>query len=212
MSSSVIRVHGARQHNLQNLDITLPRDKMIVVTGLSGFGQVVARLRHDPTPRASGATWRACPRTRGSSSARWTSPTSTPSRGCRRPSPSSRRAPRAIRAPRSGPSPRFTITSACSSARVGTPHCPDCGKPIEPQTIDQMTDRVLALGGKDEGGRAGAGRARPQGRARGCLPGGRPGRLRTRARGRGDPRPGLAARGSTRSRSTTSRSWWTGSS
>ena len=39
MSSSVIRVRGARQHNLQNIDITLPRNRMIVITGLSGSGK-----------------------------------------------------------------------------------------------------------------------------------------------------------------------------
>ena len=43
----VISVRGAREHNLKNVDLTIPRDRLVVFTGLSGSGQVVARLRHD---------------------------------------------------------------------------------------------------------------------------------------------------------------------
>ena len=41
-----IRVRGARTHNLKNVSLDLPRNRLIVITGLSGSGQVVARLRH----------------------------------------------------------------------------------------------------------------------------------------------------------------------
>ena len=67
------------------------------------------------------------------------------SRACRRPSPSSRRRPRAIRARRSAPSPRSTTICACLFARVGVPYSPATGLPIESQTVSQMADRILAL-------------------------------------------------------------------
>ena len=62
---SVIR--GARTHNLRNIDLELPRDRLIVFTGLSGLGQVLARVRHASTPKASAATSNRCRPTRGSS-------------------------------------------------------------------------------------------------------------------------------------------------
>ena len=72
-------IQGAREHNLRNVDLELPRDKLIVFTGLSGSGK--SRWPSTPsTPRASGATSSRCPRTPASSSGRWTSPTSTSSR------------------------------------------------------------------------------------------------------------------------------------
>ncbi len=45
--SDTIVVSGAREHNLKNVSIELPRDALVVITGLSGSGQVLARLRHD---------------------------------------------------------------------------------------------------------------------------------------------------------------------
>ena len=51
----VIAIRGAREHNLKNVDLTIPRDKLVVFTGLSGSGK--ARSPSTPsTPRASGAT------------------------------------------------------------------------------------------------------------------------------------------------------------
>ena len=41
-----IHVKGAREHNLKNIDIKIPRDKLVVFTGLSGSGQIVAGVRH----------------------------------------------------------------------------------------------------------------------------------------------------------------------
>ena len=46
MANDQIIVHGARVHNLKNITVEIPRDKLVVITGLSGFGQVVAGLRH----------------------------------------------------------------------------------------------------------------------------------------------------------------------
>ena len=47
MAMDFIRIRGARTHNLKNIDLDLPRDKLIVITGLSGSGKSLARLRHD---------------------------------------------------------------------------------------------------------------------------------------------------------------------
>ena len=85
-------VRGAREHNLRDVSLDLPRDRLIVFTGLSGSGK--SSLAFDTiSPRASAATSSPSRRTPASSWARWTSPTSTSSRGCRRPSPSTRSRP-----------------------------------------------------------------------------------------------------------------------
>jgi ABC-type polar amino acid transport system ATPase subunit len=59
MSLSHITVRGAREHNLKGVDITLPRDSLIVITGLSGSGNRRWRLTRS-MPRGSGAMSRAC--------------------------------------------------------------------------------------------------------------------------------------------------------
>jgi excinuclease UvrABC ATPase subunit len=76
MAKDKIIIKGARQHNLKGIDIQLPRDKFIVMTGLSGSGK--SSLAFD-TIYAEGreGTWNRCPLTPGSSLGRWTSRTST---------------------------------------------------------------------------------------------------------------------------------------
>ncbi len=109
-----IVIKGAREHNLKNIDLALPRNRLIVVTGLSGRGNRRSRsIRF--TPKGSAATSSRSRRTRGSFWDRWRSPTSITSRGFRRRFRSIRSRPRAIRARRSVPSPRSTTTCACSS-------------------------------------------------------------------------------------------------
>ena len=53
MAHDWIAVRGARVHNLKNIDVDIPRHKLVVITGLSRLGQVVARLRHDLRRRAA---------------------------------------------------------------------------------------------------------------------------------------------------------------
>ena len=53
MAHDWVNVRGARVHNLKNIDVDLPRDKLVVITGLSGSGQVVARVRHHLRGRAA---------------------------------------------------------------------------------------------------------------------------------------------------------------
>ena len=112
-SGPTINVRGAREHNLKNVNVELPRDKLVVFTGLSGSGK--SSLAFDtiyaegqrryveslsclrpPVPRA-----------------RWTSPTSTSSRGCRRRSRSTRSRRAATHGRRSARSPRSTTTCGC---------------------------------------------------------------------------------------------------
>ncbi len=125
-----------------------------------GLGQVVARLRHDLRRGPAPLRRDRCRPTPASSSSRWRSPTSTRSRGCRRRSRSSRRRRRRTRARPSAPSPRSTTTCACCSRASACPHCPQCGRVIAAQTVQQMVDRVLALPAGTRAAGAGAGRAR----------------------------------------------------
>ena len=115
-----IVIHGAREHNLKDVTVTPPAQQ----AGLHHRPVRARASRRWPstpcTPRASAATSSRCRRTRGSSSGRWTSPTSTPSRGSRRPSPSTRRRPRATRARRWAPSPRSTTTCGCCTPASAT--------------------------------------------------------------------------------------------
>ena len=67
MAMDFIRIRGARTHNLKNLDLDLPRDKLIVITGLSGSG-ASPRWRSTPSmQKASAATSSRCRPMRASS-------------------------------------------------------------------------------------------------------------------------------------------------
>ena len=69
-----IVVRGAREHNLKNVNVTIPRNKVVVITGVSGFGKSSWPSTR-ATPTGSVATWSHCRNTRGSSSGTWTSQT-----------------------------------------------------------------------------------------------------------------------------------------
>jgi len=145
VSSSVIRVRGARQHNLRDLDVTLPRNRLIVITGLSGSGKsslafdtiyAEGQRRYVESLSAYARQFLGQMDKPDVDSIEGLSPAiSIEQKG-------------ATRNPRSTVG---TITEIYDYlrllyARVGKPHCPKCGKPIAPQTIDAMTDAVLALG------------------------------------------------------------------
>ena len=93
MASDAIVIRGAREHNLRNVDVSIPRDKLVVITGLSGSGK--SSLAFDTIYAEGQRRFASKPlELRAQFSARWTSQTWTPSTACRKPSPSTRR-PRA---------------------------------------------------------------------------------------------------------------------
>ena len=80
---TTVAVQGARVHNLKNISLEIPRDSLIVVTGLSGSGK--SSLAFDTIyAEGSGATWSRCRATPSGSSPTWPSPTWTSCSACRR--------------------------------------------------------------------------------------------------------------------------------
>jgi len=142
MSKHII-IRGARQHNLKSIDVDLPRNKLIVITGLSGSGK--SSLAFD-TLYAEGQR-----RYVESLSAyarqfleRMEKPEVDQIEGL---SPAI-----AIEQKTASHNPRSTVGTVTEIydylrllyARVGTPHCHRCGRPITSQTIDQMVDRLMS--------------------------------------------------------------------
>ena len=112
MAMDFIRIRGARTHNLKNLDLDLPRDKLIVITGLSGSGKsslafdtiyAEGQRRYVESLSAYARQFLSVMENR----------TWTTSRACPRRSRSSRSRPRTTRVRRSARSPRSTTTCAC---------------------------------------------------------------------------------------------------
>lgn len=148
MAMDFIRIRGARTHNLKNLDLDLPRDKLIVITGLSGSGK--SSLAFD-TIYAEGQ--RRYVESLSAYARQFLSVMEKPDvdhiEGL---SPAI-----AIEQKATSHNPRSTVGTITEIydylrllyARVGTPRCPDHGFPLEAQTISQMVDQVLTMG-KDE--------------------------------------------------------------
>lgn len=143
MNKSIF-VKGAREHNLKNIDIEIPRDSLVVVTGLSGSGK--SSLAFD-TIYAEGQ--RRYVESLSSYARMFLGRMEKPDvdyiEGL---SPAI-----SIDQKTTSKNPRSTVGTVTEIydylrllwARVGTPHCPVCGKVIEQQTVDQICDRVLAL-------------------------------------------------------------------
>lgn len=144
VASDSIVIKGAREHNLKNVDVTIPRDKLVVITGLCGSAS--RRSRSTPsTPRASAAMWKAFPPMPANFWAK-NKPDLDSIDGL---SPAV-----AIDQKTTSKNPRSTVGTTTEIydylrllfARVGTPHCPECGREIKARTTDQVTDEILALG------------------------------------------------------------------
>ena len=140
-----IVIRGARENNLKNVDLTIPRDKLVVFTGLSGSGK--SSLAFD-TIYAEGQ--RRYVESLSSYARQFLGQMDKPDvdaiDGL---SPAI-----SIDQKTTSKNPRSTVGTVTEIydylrllwARVGTPHCPKCGKEIARQTIDQIVDRVEALG------------------------------------------------------------------
>jgi len=139
-----ILIRGARTHNLKNIDLTLPRDKLIVITGLSGSGK--SSLAFD-TLYAEGQ--RRYVESLSAYARQFLSMMEKPDvdtiEGL---SPAI-----SIEQKSTSHNPRSTVGTITEIydylrllyARVGTPRCPDHDAPLEAQTVSQMVDQVLAL-------------------------------------------------------------------
>jgi excinuclease ABC subunit A len=144
MAMDTIRIRGARTHNLKNIDLDLPRDKLIVITGLSGSGK--SSLAFD-TIYAEGQ--RRYVESLSAYARQFLSVMEKPDvdhiEGL---SPAI-----SIEQKSTSHNPRSTVGTITEIydylrllfARVGTPRCPDHGYPLEAQTVSQMVDQVLAL-------------------------------------------------------------------
>ncbi len=144
MNDKII-VRGARENNLKNVDLTIPRDKMVVFTGLSGSGK--SSLAFD-TIYAEGQ--RRYVESLSSYARQFLGQMDKPDVD----SIDGLSPAISIDQKTTSKSPRSTVGTVTEIydylrllwARVGTPHCPKCGKEISRQTIDQIVDRVEALG------------------------------------------------------------------
>jgi len=139
-----ILIQGARQHNLKNITLSIPRDKLVVVTGLSGSGK--SSLAFD-TLYAEGQ--RRYVESLSAYARQFLEQMEKPDVDAIEGLPPTI----AIHQRRAGFSPRSTVATATEIhdylrllyARVGTAACPKCGREIRPQRIDQIVERVLSL-------------------------------------------------------------------
>ncbi|MEW3665582.1 excinuclease ABC subunit UvrA [Pseudomonas aeruginosa] len=139
-----ILIRGARTHNLKNVDLTLPRDKLIVITGLSGSGKsslafdtlyAEGRRRYVESLSAYARQFLSMMEKPDVDTIEGLSPAIS------------------IEQKSTSHNPRSTVGTITEIydylrllyARVGTPRCPDHDIPLEAQTVSQMVDQVLAL-------------------------------------------------------------------
>ena len=142
MSSDMIRVRGAREHNLKNVDVDIPRDKMTVITGLSGSGK--SSLAFD-TIYAEGQ--RRYVESLSSYARQFLGQMDKPDLD----SIDGLSPAISIDQKTTGRNPRSTVGTVTEIhdylrllwARTGIPHCPECGREIRKQTVDEIADAVL---------------------------------------------------------------------
>ena len=144
MSIDKIIIKGAKEHNLKNVDLELPREKLIVMTGLSGSGK--SSLAFD-TIYADGQ--RRYIESLSSYARMFLGQMDKPDvESIQGLSPAI-----SIDQKTTSKNPRSTVGTVTEIydylrllyARIGIPHCPVCGKEIKQQTVDQIVDKVLEL-------------------------------------------------------------------
>src|SRR5512141_1044080 len=143
MSQNVIRVVGARQHNLKNITVEIPRDRLVVLTGLSGSGK--SSLAFD-TLYAEGQ--RRYVESLSAYARQFLGQMEKPDvdaiEGL---SPAI-----AIEQKGTGSNPRSTVATITEVydylrllfSRVGARHCPNCGTPLARRSVQEMVDQLLA--------------------------------------------------------------------
>ncbi len=136
-------VRGAREHNLKNIDVTIPRDRLTVITGLSGSGKsslafdtiyAEGQRRYVESLSAYARQFLGLMEKPDVDAIEGLSPAIS------------------IEQKTAGHNPRSTVGTVTEIydylrllyARAGTPHCPNCGRPVERQSAAQIADTVLA--------------------------------------------------------------------
>jgi excinuclease ABC subunit A len=144
MASDRIVIKGAREHNLKNIDLEIPRDQLVVITGLSGSGKsslafdtiyAEGQRRYVESLSAYARQFLEQMEKPDVDSIEGLSPAIS------------------IEQKTTSKNPRSTVGTVTEIydylrvlfARIGVPHCPNCGRVIAAQTVQQMVDRVLAL-------------------------------------------------------------------
>ena len=149
MNDHFIKIRGARVHNLKNVDLDIPKNKLVVITGLSGSGKsslafdtlyAEGQRRYVESLSAYARQFLGIMDKPDADSIEGISPAIS------------------IDQRKASHNPRSTVGTITEIydylrllfARVGKPHCPKCGKPVSRQTIDQIIDQILKLPQKAE--------------------------------------------------------------
>lgn len=144
MQEDLIKIRGARVHNLKNIDVDIPKNKLVVITGISGSGKsslafdtlyAEGQRRYVESLSSYARQFLGIMQKPDADSIEGISPAIS------------------IDQRRAGHNPRSTVGTITEIydylrllfARIGTPHCPNCRKVVSRQTIDQITDQVLKL-------------------------------------------------------------------
>jgi len=142
MPEEALIVRGAREHNLRNIDVTIPRDRLTVITGLSGSGKsslafdtiyAEGQRRYVESLSAYARQFLGLMEKPDVDSIEGLSPAIS------------------IEQKTAGHNPRSTVGTVTEIydylrllyARAGTPHCPNCGRPVERQSAGQIADSIL---------------------------------------------------------------------
>src|SRR5438067_5906479 len=144
MAEDALIVRGAREHNLRNIDVVIPRDRLTVITGLSGSGKsslafdtiyAEGQRRYVESLSAYARQFLGLMEKPEVDSIEGLSPAIS------------------IEQKTAGHNPRSTVGTVTEIydylrvlfARVGVAHCPECGKVISSQTMQPLVDRILTL-------------------------------------------------------------------